>query len=378
MRKWWLGLLLAVAGTLFAKVGDFEGNPAVVLSNGKLEMTLLLSGSTIANLALLDDSERLSPLWNTARAVRLAGGPSKETGSVMGHFLCLDGFGAPSAEEEKAGYPFHGEASCRRFEIIQSTKVGPVASLMMAAQLPLAQEFVLRTVRMVDGENVAYIDTEIDSLLAIDRPISWAEHATIGPPFLQPSQVIVDMPATRCRVRAEKPGPVPGRLEPLKDFDWPLAPLRKGGSVSLLEMPAAASYDLASCQIDPARSLGYVTAFRKDKRLLFGYVFRRSDFPWLMNWMNYSGDAQAARGIEFATQPFDVSRRETVDAHAMFGVPAYRWLPAKAKVRTRFLLFYARVPDGFAGVADVMHQNGKLEIKNTAGQSLVLPARLSL
>ena len=66
--------------------------------------------------------------------------------------------------------------------------------------------------RMVDDENVAYVETEVESLLSIDRPISWAEHATIGPPFLEPGKVIVDMPATRCRVRAEKPGPIPGRL----------------------------------------------------------------------------------------------------------------------------------------------------------------------
>ncbi|MDM7997883.1 MAG: hypothetical protein QUT30_19610 [Acidobacteriota bacterium] len=378
MKEWWLAFLLAAAGSLFAKVADFEGNPAIVLSNGRLEMTLLRSGATIATVALLDDPERFSPLWNAARAARLSGGPAAKVDSMMGHFLCLDGFGAPSDEEGKAGYPFHGEASGRRFEIIQSTKVGPVASLMMAAQLPLAQEFVVRTVRMVDGENVAGIDTEIDSLLAIDRPISWAEHATIGPPFLAPGQTAVDIPAARCRVRAGKPGPAPGRLEPLKDFDWPLAPLRGGGSVNLIEMSAEASYDLAGCQIDPARRLGYATAFRKDKRLLFGYVFRRADFPWLMSWMNYSGDARAARGIEFATQPFDVSRRETVEAHAMFGVPTYRWLPAKSKLRARFLLFYTRVPDDFAAVADVVLENGRLEIKNKTGHSVVLPTRLSL
>ncbi len=370
--------LLAMVSALFAKVSDFEGNRAVVLSNGKIEMTVLLSGATIANLALLDDPDRLSPLWNAARAARLAGSQATKVNSVMGHFLCLDGFGAPSEEEGKAGYPFHGEASGRRFEIIQSTKLGPVASLMMAAQLPLAQEFVMRTVRMVAGENVVGIDTEIDSLLSIDRPISWAEHATLGPPFLAPGKVVVDMSATRCRVRAEKPGPVPGRLEPLKDFIWPMAPLRNGGSTNLLEVPAEASYDLASCQINPARDLGYVTALRQDRKLLFGYVFRRADFPWLMSWMNYSGDAQAARGIEFATQPFDLSRRESVDAHGMFGAPTYRWLPAKSKLRARFLLFYTRVPGDFAAVADIVLENGNLEIKSKAGQSIVLPTRLSL
>jgi hypothetical protein len=56
------------------------------------------------------------------------------------------------------------------------------------------------------------------------------------------------------------------------------------------------SLDLATCVIDPARTYGYVTVLRPDKHLLFGYVFRREEFPWLMSWMNYSGDARAARG----------------------------------------------------------------------------------
>lgn len=378
MRRSVMVCLLALAGTLSAQVAEFEGRPAVVLSNGKIELTFTLSGAALANLALLEDTSRLSPYWNTARAVRLSGGSSKGAGGGLGHFLCLDGFGAPSREEQKAGYTFHGEASSRRFEIIQSTKVGPVSSIMMATQLPLAQEFVTRTVRMVDDENVAYVETEVESLLSIDRPISWAEHATIGPPFLEPGKVIVDMPATRCRVRAEKPGPVPGRLKPLEDFSWPMAPLRKGGSVNLLDVPEEASLDLASCQIDPARAYGYVTAFRRDKRLLFGYVFHRQDFPWIMSWMNYTGNAQAARGIEFATQPFDVSHRETVDRHEMFGTPTYQWLPAKSKRRTRFLLFYTMVPADFTAVADVVLDNGQLKIINKTGQTIVLNARLSL
>lgn len=372
----WL-LLLALAGTLFAGVIDFEGQSAVALSNGKIELTVTYTGATLANLVLIDDPDRISPLWNEARAVRLAGGPATAVGA-FGHFLCLDGFGAPSQEETNARYPFHGEASRQHFEILMSNKVPSISTLMFGAQLPLAQELVTRTVQMVDGENVAYIDTQVDNLLPMDRPISWAEHATVGPPFLEPGKTVIDASADRCRVRAEKPGPAPARLDPLKDFDWPMAPLRNGGHVSLLEIPSAPSYDLAACRIDPKRTYGYVTALRRDKRLLFGYVFRRHDFPWLMSWMNYTGNAKAARGIEFSTQPFDVSRREAVDAHEMFGTPTYRWLPAKSKIRTRFLLFYARVPEDFSAVADVVLENGALKIKSGTGQELVLAARLPI
>ena len=378
MRKIAIVILVVFVGTLFAQVGDFEGRPAVVLANGKMELTVTITGATLANLILLDDSEGLSPFWNEARAIRLAGGLPGAAGG-LGHFLCLDGFGAPSQEELRAGYPFHGEASGQRFEILGYRKDGTISTVRLAANLPLAQESVTRTVQMVEGENIAYVETDVESLLAIDRPISWAEHATIGPPFLEPGRTMVDMPAGRCRVRAEKPGPILGRLVPLKDFEWPMAPLRGGGVVDLIGIPEGeAALDLASCQIDPAREYGYVVAFRGDKRLLFGYVFHRRDFPWLMSWMNYTGDPKAARGIEFSTQPFDVSRRETVDAYEMFGTRTYRWLPAKSKISSRFLLFYTEVPDNFTAVSDVVKENGQIRIKDITDQDIVLKAQLPI
>ncbi len=58
----------------------------------------------------------------------------------------------------------------------------------------------------VDGENVIYVTSELESALSVDRPVSWAEHATLGPPYLEKGKVVVDMPATNCRVRPYKPG----------------------------------------------------------------------------------------------------------------------------------------------------------------------------
>jgi hypothetical protein len=274
--------------------------------------------------------------------------------------------------------PGHGEANRIPVKVLATQESGPVHSVTMQSTLPLAQETLTRTVEMVEGENVVYVTSELESALAVDRPVSWAEHATLGPPYLEPGKITIDMPATRCRVRAEKAGST-GKLAYLKDFDWPMAPLTKGGLVNLLTVPVGeTSLDLASCLINPARTYGYVTALRADKQLLFGYVFRRSEYPWLMSWMNYSGDARAARGIEFSTQPFDVSHRETVDAHEMFSTPTYMWLPAKSKMRTRFLFFFTRVPADFGDVGDVSLEDGHVNIHDKSGRIVALPARQGL
>jgi hypothetical protein len=359
---------------LLAEGVDFDGRPAIVLRNDKIELTTLIRGAMLANLVLRDDPEKLSPYWNTDRAQRAAGFPPARPAGSLGHFLCLDGFGAPSEEERAAGMPFHGEASGQQFEAEELAGGRGASNLKLKARLPLAQEDITRTVTLIDGESVVYVNTEVENLLAIDHPLSWAEHATTGPPFLSPGHTIIDIPGTRCRVRPQKAGST-GKLAYEKDFVWPFAPLTQGGSVDLTTVPAnGTSLDLATCLIDPARTYGYITILRPDKHLLFGYVFRREEFPWLMSWMNYSGDARAARGVEFSTQPFDVSHRETVDAHEMFGAPTYKWLPAKAKLHASFLMFYTKTPDVFDGVADVLLENGRIRIRDKSGRVVGLTA----
>jgi hypothetical protein len=333
--------------------------PAMVLANDRLELTIQGTGGTFTKL-LPRDGEPVSPL------------------ATIGHFLALDGFGAPSEQELAAGMPFHGEASKQVFKVIGSQNSGPVRSIILQATLPLAQETLTRTVEMMEGENVVYVTSGLESGIAVDRPISWAEHATIGPPFLEKGQTVVDMPALNCRVRPFKPGPIPGRLVYERDFQWPLAPTKDNGQADLRLVPADNYLDLASCQMDPKRELAFVTALHMSKHLLFGYVFRRQDYPWLMSWMNYTGDNRAARGMEFSTQPFDTSHQETVAMNPLFGTPTFRWLPAKAKLQTRFLFFYVRVPEGFTGIDDVMLDGGKLTILDRSGLRLVMPATRQL
>jgi hypothetical protein len=331
-----------------------------VLANDKLALTIDSNGARLARVIMKD-------------------GPSMSPLASMGHFLALDGFGAPSDAEASVGMPFHGEASHQHFRILVSNDSGTSHTVTMQATLPLAQETLTRTAEMVDGENVAYFTSSLESMLSVDRPISWAEHATIGPPFLEKGKVVVDMPATNCRVRPYKPGGIPGHLVNGKDFTWPMAPEVGGGEADIRRVPTDHNWlDLASCEMDPTRKLAFVTALHTERHLLYGYVFRREDYPWLMSWMNFTGDNRAARGMEFSSQPFDISHRDTVAMSPLFGIPTFRWLPAKSRLETRFLLFYTTVPQGFNKIDDVTLGEGKLTIVDHSGKKLVLAASRAL
>ena len=57
---------------------------AIPLANDKIAAEILSTGASIISLIRKDDPAKLNPLWS----------PGPQPG--RGHFLCLDGFGAPS------------------------------------------------------------------------------------------------------------------------------------------------------------------------------------------------------------------------------------------------------------------------------------------
>src|SRR5207248_2112916 len=220
-----------------------------------------------------------------------------------------------------------GEAHLQQWETRHAAKEGNTAVLTLAAKLPLVQEQILRTMRLSDGENVVYVETQLESLLPFDRPVCWAEHATIGSPFLEPGVTVVDMAAKRAKTRPYEPNErgLPHRLTSGEEFTWPNAPALDGKKVDLRVAPSPPnSGDHTACLMDASRKWVFVTALHPGKRLLLGYVFRPQEYPWTQNWENYPATLKLARGMEFSTMPFDVPRREAVQQNSMFGTPLFR------------------------------------------------------
>jgi hypothetical protein len=358
--------LLTFAGALLV-----WGQPvSLPLANDKLDVEILQTGASIAGIVLKDDTGKMNPLWQ----------PGRQAG--RGHFLCVDGFGPVTKEEAAAGLRNHGEAVQQVFQVVVSGKDGKTSTLKLTAKLPLLQENVTRTYRVVDGEQVLYVETELESLTAFDRPISWGEHATIGAPFLEDVKTVVDTPAVRAQTR-----PYPAnqggnrRYPPGQNFTWPNAPLTDGTMADIRFAPAEHNSIGHTTQLmDPSRPWAWVTALHTDKHLLVGWVFSRTEFPWLQSWENYPAQRERmARGLEFSTQPYDLPRREVVDQATLFGVPTFQWLPAKSKITKRFLLFYTKTPEAFRKVDDVKFEKGRITIIDyKAAQTVTLDASLPL
>jgi hypothetical protein len=356
----------------------FEGREGYKLANDKIELTVVRKGASFVSLVLAQDSGKTNPLWNPAMLAREKNQPPR-FGNSVGHFVCVDGFGGTSKEERAAGFPGHGEAYSSDFATDSFTKENGVSTLVMSAPLPLAQEKFTRTIKVVDGENVVYIQSRLESQTAFDRPIAWAEHATIGAPFLERGVTVVDLPAVKSKTRPYTGGQN-HRLTSDQEFTWPMAPTVKGGTVDIRSAPVGLdSGDHTTSAMDLKKPYAWVTALHPGKRLLIGWVFKPTDFPWIQNWEFYPKTDMLARGLEFSTQPFDIPRKDAVAMSGLFDTPTFRWLPAKSAIQTGIAIFYTQTPEGFTGVTDIRVENGAITLEDSkSGKKLSLKASLPL
>lgn len=277
---------------------------------------------------------------------------------IAGHSLSFDHFGPPSSEETAAGLTTHGEAPALRWKV-EKLAQSRRPQLQYGVTLPEARIRFSRTLTLDRVNPVIYCEEEAVNLSAYDRPISWNEHVTFGPPFLEAGVTWFDMPATRAKVA---PASYSSRcfLQPDAEFNWPNAPTKNRRRMNLRTTPALRFGHYTAQLLNPKLEIGFIAACNPRLKLLVVYAFRRIDFPWVGNWEERYNRTQVpwqgktfCRGLEFSTTPFAVPRRETIEQGPLFGKSTYRWLPAKSKAQVRFLILMFEVPETFRGVASV-------------------------
>ena len=319
----------------------FRDRPAVTIENDHLRITVLREGGHIAEV--FDKRAGINPLWiplwtsidpsaynpkthpqfgSSSEAKLLAG--------IMGHNLCLDIFGGPSAPEAAAGYSAHGEGSVSPCDIVEDGQ-----SMKVKMKLPLAQMSFTRSIDL-HGENIR-IRESVTNLADFDRPFGWTQHVTLGPPFLDPLTTEFRASVTKSMVYEPSFG-ADDYLGPGETFTWPNAPRPDGSTSDLRKMhPQTPASGFTAHLADPAAENACFVAFSPEHRLAFGYIWKRAEFPWLGIWEeNRSRQAspwngrELTRGMEFGVSPFPESRREMVSRGELFGVPTFGWIEADA------------------------------------------------
>jgi len=325
----------------------YRGRKAVSIENDDLRVTVLRGGGHLAEI--FDKRAGVNPLWTPPwesiepsqfdpRRHPEYGGTVESSllAGIMGHNLCLDIFGGPSDDEARAGLPVHGEVSIVDFDIHDTTD-----SIVMAARLPRAGLDVERRIELKGGG--VWIRETVQNRGGVDKPVGWTQHVTLGPPFLQKGRTEFRASVTRSRVFESGFG-AGDYLRTGADFTWPHAPRIDGGTVDLRRFTDAATSSAYTAHLtDPARANAFFLAFAPEARLAFGYVWRRTDFPWLGIWEENLSRVPApwnsrtlTRGMEFGVSPFPETRKAMVERGRLFDTPGFRWIPAGSQVSVEY------------------------------------------
>lgn len=371
----------------------WHGRPACTLSNGVVELTHLTGGGHIADFHAAD-VPALNPFsipqWNSRDPTRFRPahdesefGPAavgKLLSGIAGHSVCLGVFGMPSEEEAAAGAVLHGEAGVRSWTATARSGRDE-GRLRFSVRLPAFGLNFTREIVLRPGESVVRVRESVCNLRATDQFIQWQQHAVLGPPFLDPASCIVSLPGERG---ITDPGDYEARsaLASNAEFTWPSAPGVNGGSLDL-QRPCQKSGlgFVAGIQIDPNRENAFVCAVNREQQLAFGYVFRRSQFPWVTLWEeNCARTAppwlgrERARAFEFGVSPLPIGRAATLRRGDLFGTPTMLRIPAGGVVSAEWLMFLRRVPRGVACIRDVICRPNRLCLTPDAGRPLAMVA----
>jgi hypothetical protein len=370
--------LMRKKNRVFCEKTNWHDREAYALGNGLLQLVILTGGGHIVELCFAESSgfPTMNPLWippwktiepyNYRLKIHAAryGGPAtggRLLSGIAGHNVCMDLFGSPSQEEAELGYPDHGEASVSRWRKSSVQLSSYQVSLQLSVSLPIAGLEFDRVIRLRDGESVVYITETVRNLRKADHFCHWVQHVTMGGPFLSSQNSRVFLPGTKGRTYPHGYSGGKPLLESGRDFRWPLAPATAGAPVNLSRPFLQKGYGfVAGVLLNPQREFGYVAALNPDQCLLIGYGFRRSDFPWVAIWeenrsRSYPpwGKRTQARGLEFGTTPYALSRREAFALGDMFGAPTMTCIPARGQKRLEYVAFLAQLPEAFRQLHDV-------------------------
>jgi hypothetical protein len=331
----WTGLLAATAAV--AAIAAFAGQKPkeMLLESKAATLKVGLTGGYLLDFHLAGDA--VNPL------------------AGMGHFLCLDRWGQPSAAEEKNGVPFHGEASKVEWKVpaVPTRANGGVAATM-SADLPLAGLTIQRELWLSDEAAVLRVTESVTNKNKLGRIYNMVQHPTIGPPFLD-ADTQVDASAGRGFMQSS---PLPNPENP--EVKWPNA-LLDGKTVDLRRLTDNPNPNV--CSYEVLGKLGWTTAVAPKQQRLIGYLWPKDDYPWFNAWRHVENGKPALRGLEFGTtglhQPYPV----LVKKGRIFDLPLYTYL---AVTRT-YVAFLAKTPNGFAGVEKVEQFPGALEVSERGG-----------
>jgi len=292
---------------------------------------------------------------------------NSEGAPYQGHFLCLGRWGEPSAGEIKAGVPNHGHFANMPWTV---KDVGP-SVLTMQATSELEGLHIERTIEFDNNHAVYAVKEVIQNINPLGRMFNMVQHPTLAAPFLDESTVV------NCNASV---GFDQALYQDIRKngLQWPYAKDARQNTIDLTN-PQYAYDSVFSFIVKKESDFGWITAHSPKHNLLLGYIWKRSDYPWIHLWQHYNEGIIQYRGIEFGTagihQPFN---KIINTATAVFGEKTFSYIDAGETITKNYFSFLYQTQSTFEGVEAATIEEGFIVLQSKGKTiNLKLPNQLS-
>ena len=335
----------------------------IILSNSVASLSVDLFGGALTDFHLFDGE--LNPLTFRFSKGEMPAN-NKEGAPYQGHFLCLGRWGEPSPGEKRAGLPDHGQFANQMWQVRQANPY----YLSMYAESKWEGLKVDREIRLDKGAAVFHTLEAITNINPLGRLYNIVQHPSIARPFLKPSTKVFCNADKGFHYACYK---APG--EAMSQWPQGINPDRTLTDLSKSENASSGVYSFIVEQKD---EWGWITAYTPEYRLLLGYLWRRSDYPWINVWRDYHDGEIRYRGLEFGTSGIHQHFGEILRTGntRLFDEPVFEYIDAGQVIQKEYLAFLHQVDEPVRGIKSIHLTGGNIIIDLEGGNKFLrIPIR---
>jgi hypothetical protein len=319
----------------------------VTIENSKLKLVVALKGAKFTELSL--KSVGLNPIH------------------TYGHFLCFDRWGPSSTEDANRGIPFHGEAGNTTFSLIKSpADNGSHIYIEMSGTLPIVKLSLNRKLYLDKNEPFFKVVETITNNNSTKSVFNLVQHVTIGGAFLDQT-TIVD---TKVDKGFLQNGTIPPTGDAIKT--WPKVVINNKDVDLRYFISGINPADMViSYTLLKDSTYAWVTAANKSKKILIGYIWPVTDYPWLNLWAKI---ADNARGLEFGTSGLHQPFPAILSTGTILNQNLCEYVSPGKPITKIYYGFSVDIPTDYKGTEVVTLQDNKLTIKEagTNGREIII------
>ena len=262
----------------------------------------------------------------------------------QGHFVCLPRWGDPSAGEARKGLIKHGDFSTLEWTFHQHTPL-----LLDGKVTSAAEEMSLNRWMFLDSKQpVLHVTERVKNISSFWRMGNFVQHPSIAAPFLD-ADTIVNSNAVNGFTNLQE------SVDSLPFSTWPLAYTTESNTCDMQTSSGDCS-GVYSYTIAEEDRYGWITAYSPKDKLLIGYIWKRSDYPWVNCWIHSGEEGIRYRGLEFGTTGIhqSIDKIHAAGYTKLFNEPTVMVMDAGDQRYFAYTAFLLEPPAGFKGM-QTMH-----------------------